>query len=307
MLTFARRYASSLAEAIGLRLALAEQSDALAAAVRHKSHFIAAASHDLRQPVHAMGMFLESLQQRGGDSGHDHVVGHLALSLRSLRGMLDNMLDLSRLDADAVRAQPQPLALAALLQRLADETAPLARQKGLRFTQRCDAVLVLADAALLERVLRNLLANALKYTASGGVALQARQRGSQVLLRVQDSGVGIRRQDFGRIFGEFIRLQPAGGDDGNGLGLGLAIVERATRLMGVALRLRSRPGRGSVFSLWLPLAPPGAMPSAAMPNGAAAALPAAQALLPARLVLVIDDDPAVAARHAGSAVKRRPA
>ncbi len=294
MLTFARRYSRSLSEAIRLRLQLSEKSDALERAVSHKSQFIAAASHDLRQPVHAMGMFLASLRRQGEGSEEARFVGYLDASLRNLRGMLTNMLDTSRLEADVVKVEPQDFAIGALTRKLADEYAPLALQKGLRFHHQTVDSMVHSDPVLLERILRNLLSNALKYTRHGGIALRARHNHGGVLLQVHDTGIGIARDRFDRIFQEFAQIDNAERADANGLGLGLAISRRMARLLGQTIGVHSVPGHGSVFDIALPAA--GAVaprPPAAEDRDAPAPPP-----MPPGLVLVIDDDEMVGASSA---------
>jgi signal transduction histidine kinase/ActR/RegA family two-component response regulator len=287
MAAFATRYARTLAEAVLLRLRLAERTRLLEQAIEHKSRFIAAASHDLRQPVHAMGLFVEVLGRAGATGPAREAMRHIESSLATLRTMLDDILDLSRLDAQAFAARPRDLDAAALLQRLAGDHAPLAARQGLRFVCRSGALVLHSDPALLERMLRNLLANALKFTRAGGVALVCRRAGAAALVQVIDTGVGIAPHDQRRVFEEFTQVDTPGRADAKGLGLGLAIVQRLARLLGHELRLRSLPGRGSAFTIVVPL---GRGPVAADPA------PAPPARVPSgKRVLVIDDDEAVAA------------
>ena len=289
MLTFARRYSSSLAQAILLRVQLAQQSDALRAAAAHKSRFIAAASHDLRQPVHAMGLFLASLHQRGEAAADARLVGHLEASQRSLRDMLTNMLDISRLDAAVSEPRLHDFNVGPLLQRLAAEFAPLAAAQQLGFRLRAVDCVVRSDPALLERIIRNLLSNALKYTRSGGIVLACRPRGGALRIQVFDSGVGIAAQHIEHIFQEYNQLDPGAGQEVDGLGLGLAIVRQSARLLGHAVRVRSRPGRGSVFGLVLSQNP------TAAGRGADATPARDRGPVPRLSVLIIDDDTAVRA------------
>lgn len=251
MLSFARRYSSSLAQAILMRMQLAQQSDTLQVAAAHKSRFIAAASHDLRQPVHAMGLFLESLHQRGGAAADARLVGHLEASQRSLRDMLTNMLDISRLDAAVSTPRLRDFDAGPLLQRLAAEFAPLAAAQQLSFHLRAVDCVVRSDPALLERIIRNLLSNALKYTRCGGIVLACRPRGGAVRIQVFDSGIGIAAHHIEHAFQEYNQLDRGAGQEADGLGLGLAIVRQSARLLGHAVQVRSRPGRGSVFGVLL--------------------------------------------------------
>lgn len=296
MLTFARRYSQSLAEATLLRVQLAGQSQALQTAVQQKAQFIAAAGHDLRQPVHAMSLFLASLRDSADRTQDAPMLGHLEASLANLRSMLGNMLDISKLDAEVLGPQMQDVALDVLLARLADEHRPLAAQKGLAFRTRLAPAVVCSDPLLLERIVRNLLANALKYTDRGGVALVCRGHAAGWRLQVVDTGVGIAAGDIATVFQPFRQLGNRERSDANGLGLGLAIVQRMALLLGHPLRVRSTPGRGTVFTLDLPRGT-GPLPAAPAPAATSATTPAARPLpdMPAGWVMVIDDDAAVGA------------
>lgn len=286
MLVFARRYARSLREAIELRIRLGQQSEALQAAVAQRTRFVARASHDLRQPVHAMGLFLELLR-RPGQTEVERTAAYLQASQRGLQAMLGNLLDLSKLDAQVVHPQPRPLRLAELLLRLAAEFDVQARSRGLRLRCRAGAATVRSDPLLLERILRNLLSNALKYTRRGGVLLACRRRAAGVAVWVFDTGVGIDPARGESIFDEF---NHAGHDDhhADGLGLGLAIAQQTAALLGCTLRWRSVVGRGSAFGLDLELAPDEAVGPASQARPEEPALP-----VPPAHAFVIDDDAAV--------------
>lgn len=280
------------------------QRDRAEQASTAKSRFLAAASHDLRQPVQAMGLFLAALRDDGGQVGDAALIDHLDASLRNLRAMLTNMLDLSRLDADALSPRLQPVLVDRLLARLLAEQRPLAAARALvlRCRPGCAGAAAQADPALLERMLRNLLANALKYTRAGGVTLVCRRRGAALWLQVFDSGSGIAPAWQSRVFEPFARGDDALRGDADGLGLGLAITQRMAALQGLQLRLHSRPGRGSVFTIVLPVAAAlpteHAAPAAADDPAAPVAMAANAGGAPPRLVLVVDDDPAVAAATA---------
>ncbi|RIL08049.1 MAG: hypothetical protein DCC71_00940 [Proteobacteria bacterium] len=264
--------------------ALQQLTDEAQAANRAKSRFLAAASHDLRQPLHALGLFVDRLS--------DHVAGDVGRALaeqvqattRALRDQLDALLDLSRLDAGGVEPDVRAFAIGPELARLAAETSAAAREKGLGFRfEPADAV-VASDPILLARVLQNLLANAVRYTNAGSVALRARRDGARLWIEVADTGPGIPADRQREIFSEFYRLDPRAGD--GGLGLGLAIVDRTARLLGHAVQLDSAPGRGSVFRVALPLAAAGTDTTESRAPGAAAGLAG-------RRVLVVEDEPAV--------------
>lgn len=282
---------------------VAERTRELAAANEAKSHFIAAASHHLRQPVHALGLFVGQLRGAADPAAQRELLQHIEHSVAAFEALLEALLDLSRLDAGTVDVLRQPMALAPLLQRLARGEADMARRKGLRLVVRVlpDDLTVNSDPVLLERIVSNLLVNALRYTARGGVLIAARRRGGAdgtppVELRVIDTGRGISNHDLPQVFREFHRGTAQAGSDEPGLGLGLAIVRRLTDLLQHPLALRTQPGRGSCFTLRLPAAqaPQSAMapeaPGATPPQPAHGGAPDP---LQGRRVLVIDDDAAV--------------
>jgi CheY-like chemotaxis protein/anti-sigma regulatory factor (Ser/Thr protein kinase) len=187
-----------------------------------------------------------------------------------------------------VPVQPRALALRPLLQRIATDEGALARRKGLRLRLNAADLAVRSDPVLLERVLRNLLANAVNYTDRGGVLLSARQRGGEVVVRVIDTGIGIAPERQSEVFQEFVQLHNAERDRAKGMGLGLAIVRRLLDLLDLPLALRSVPGRGTAFTLHLPLAPRDAVPDVdALPPSPA---PAAARASPGDVVLLVDDD-----------------
>lgn len=294
MLTFARRYSRSLAEAVRLRVRLDERSRALQEAVREKAQFIVSTSHDLRQPVQAMSMFIEALRQGGAAAHDEQALSDLEASLANLRSMLTNTLDISRLDAAVVGPRLEHFALDALLRKLAAEHAPLAAARGLRWRCRAAPAVAYSDPVLVERIVRNLLSNAIKYTQQGGVLLACRRHGPLLRVQVFDTGVGIAVTDQDVVFDEYTQLAHRERSDANGVGLGLAIVRRMSQLLGHRLLLRSVPGRGSVFTIELPrgdAASASAAPSAMRP---AAAMTEPSPVRPAPgWVLIIDDDPVV--------------
>ncbi|HEY5076527.1 MAG TPA: ATP-binding protein, partial [Acidimicrobiia bacterium] len=229
------------------------------AADRAKTRFLAAASHDLRQPAHALGLYLAALRADDLTAGQVDLVDRIGNSLDALDSLFKTLLDVSRIDGGAVVPEQKVLALGPLLRHLADEFAPQAEARGLRLSLRMADVSaklwVRSDPQLLERILRNLLANAVKYTPRGGILLACRprtvtgkdERGiSRRFWRIEvwDSGVGISSSDQERVFEEFFQVNNAGRDRNAGLGLGLAIVNRLVRLLNLRLDLRSRVGRG---------------------------------------------------------------
>ena len=265
--------------------AMQRARDTAAAADLAKSRFLAAASHDLRQPAHALGLYLATL--RGGPLAppQAEVAERMAASLAALDGMFMALLDVSRIDSGAVQPQWDVVALAPLLRRLADAWGAAAEARGLRLAlhlSASDAVTV-TDALLLERVLGNLLANAVKFTRRGGVLLACRRRGGHYRIEVWDSGIGLQPADQERVFEAFVQVGNAARDRAAGLGLGLAIVRRLTGLLQLQLTLHSRPGHGSVFFI------DGIAPAAATPR-AAAVLRSDPPRLAGTTVAVLEDD-----------------
>ncbi|MGJ4860203.1 hybrid sensor histidine kinase/response regulator [Labrys sp. La1] len=256
-----------------------------------KSKFLAAASHDLRQPIHAQGLFLEVLA-RGQLTAQQREILDNARAASSASGdMLNTLLDFSRLEAGVVTVSKRCFELQPLLNRIGTELAPSADEKGIVYRQRDTDVVVESDPALVELILRNLISNAIRYTDRGGVLIGCRRRFDQVHVEVWDSGIGIAADNQQEIFREFHQLGNPERDRRKGLGLGLAITERLARAANHELRLRSVVGRGSKFALVLPLATgqPG-MPADPAPSESLAEHTALGA--PCR-ILVIDDDEAV--------------
>ena len=232
---------------------LIAKSNALDEANRAKTRFLAAASHDLRQPMQAAVLLVESLQERTREAENRRIVESIRNSVISMSALLNAILDVSRFDAGTVKPERSHFPVAQVLDRLRGQFAQAAKQKHLEFRVRpCDAV-VETDPILLYRVLVNFCNNALQYTAAGGVLVGCRRRGAGVVIEVWDTGVGIAADKHREIFREFHQLANPQRDRGQGLGLGLAIVERTAGLLGHALALRSRPGRGSVFSIAVPV------------------------------------------------------
>ena len=276
-----RRYqVEALAADLRVQKELAEQAS------QAKSRFLAAASHDLRQPVHALSLFVGALGQRPLDGESRRLVGHVQGAVDSMGTMFNALLDVSQLDAGMVAVHERVLALRPLLQRIATDEGALARQKGLRLRLNAPELAVRCDPVLLERVLRNLVSNAVHYTDRGGVLISARLRGGAVQLRVIDTGIGIAPERQAEVFQEFVQLHNPERDRAKGLGLGLAIVRRLVDLLGVPLTLQSVPGRGTVFTLRLPAA---ALAAAEPDTDVQPAAPPAAAA-PGDLVLVVDDD-----------------
>jgi signal transduction histidine kinase/CheY-like chemotaxis protein len=219
-----------------------------------KSRFFAAASHDLRQPLHSLGLFTSALDEHLNSPQARETARNIRESITALQSLFDALLDLSRLDAGIVTVQARNVDVQALFDRLAREFHAEAVERELRLRFVPTRAVVRTDPLLLERILTNLVANALRYTEHGGVAVGVRRRGDRVAIEVCDTGVGIPPDKQALVFEEFYQVSNPGRDRSRGLGLGLAIVQRLARLLEHPLSLRSVPGRGSCFSIELPLA-----------------------------------------------------
>lgn len=261
---------------------LSEANRRLAEADRDKTRFLAAASHDLLQPLHAARLFTAALERDVPDRGKQ-LVGRVESAIVAAEDLLRALLDISKLDAGGVKPRPEPLALEPFLTGLAESFRPMAETKGLALRLGAMPGYVMTDPGLLRSLVQNFLANAVRYTARGGVLVGAQRRGDRLRIDVIDTGVGIEPEAQELIFGEFIRL---GQVEVEGLGLGLALSQRIARLIDGTIEVRSIPGRGSRFSLYLPLLAqaPGALP---------AEQPAAVRTASRLNVLVVDNDPRI--------------
>jgi signal transduction histidine kinase/ActR/RegA family two-component response regulator len=217
-----------------------------------KSRFLAAAGHDLRQPLHALGFFVDALQDQSLPADGRAVVTNIRRSVDAMEDLFNSLLDVSRLDAGIVRPRVATIALSPLMERVRAEYEPAAAQKQLSLRMRSNSLFVRSDPVLLERVMRNLVSNAVRYTDRGKIVLGARRVGDTVRIEVWDSGRGIPKDKHREIFQEFRQLDNPQRDRRKGLGLGLAIVERLVKLLDHPLELTSQPGKGSVFAVTVP-------------------------------------------------------
>ena len=280
----------ALLEALTVQTAEAEAARANAErASLAKSQFLAAASHDLRQPLYALSLFSASLDELRLDDEGRAVVGNIQDSIGVMEQLFNGLLDLSKLDAGVVQPRLAAVSIDALFDRLSQYFRPLAVERGLDLRFRSGGEWVITDATLLEQVLGNLTANALRYTARGGVLIAARRRGAGLRLEVWDTGIGIPAADLDRVFEEFVQLGNAERDRRMGLGLGLSISRRSAALIDAAIEVVSRPGRGSRFTVVQPLCPPDTQSDDATPAApCSTARPlASQRDLP---VLIVEDD-----------------
>ena len=217
-----------------------------------KSRFLAAAGHDLRQPLHALGFFVDALQEQSLPADGRSIVTNIRRSVDVMEDLFNSLLDVSRLDAGIVRPRITTIALAPLMERVRVEYEPAAIQKELSLKVPGNSLFVRSDPVLLERIMRNLVANAIRYTDRGKVVLGARRSAHGVRIEVWDSGRGIPKDKHREIFQEFRQLDNPQRDRRKGLGLGLAIVERLVKLLDHPLELRSQLGKGSMFAVTVP-------------------------------------------------------
>ena len=310
----ARTYSNALAQAIALKsrtdelaqklrieMGVAEEARRAAeAANRAKTQFFAAASHDLRQPLHAMGLFAEALRQRIRDPEVASLVNSINESVDALEGLFGELLDITRIDTGGVEVNPAPTRLKELFGRLRLHFEPSAFEKGLMLSFHGEQRVAHADPVLLERILRNLVSNAIRYSDDGGVLVSCRPRTvdgvPKLLVQVWDSGIGISPANLPRIFDEFYQAQsnrPLLAHHRKGLGLGLAIVKRLGDLMGTQIDVRSRVGHGTVFSLLVPMGKAPRSWDAAAASSVAAKAALLGLTLQGRFIVVVEDEAAV--------------
>jgi signal transduction histidine kinase/ActR/RegA family two-component response regulator len=298
MFVLSRTINNSLRESVALRFQnlaligqLTAEKEKAEEAYRAKSQFLAAASHDLRQPAHALRLFVSSLgalAEKGVPieaSRLGAIVRKMQASLGGQSRLLNGLLDISRLDAGVVKPELRSVPLQRVFEAMRASFAEQARQRNLALRIRATGLWVSTDRVLLEQILANLISNAVRYTSAGGILLAARRRGARAELQVWDTGSGIPEDQREAIFREYYQIGNPQRDLEKGLGIGLSIVRRAAELLGAEVRLRSRPGRGSVFSLQVPVVVPVVVPKDEAPAPVSPA--------PGISVLALDDDHAV--------------
>ncbi len=247
-----------------------------------KSKFLAAASHDLRQPMHALTLFSASLLNEKRPAELQALSRHIARSVEALEMLFNSLLDISKLDAGVTQPHISDFHLETVFARLDNDFSPLVANKRLRMHVRTTGAVVRTDAQLLEQILRNLMANAVRYTAQGGIVVACRRRGACWRIDVVDTGIGIAPAEHDKIFEEFYQIGNQERDRKKGLGLGLAIVRRLAKLLDLQLSVRSRVGHGTVFSLLVPAGVSAPRPRAVAHDDGVS--------LDSRRVLVVDDE-----------------
>ena len=270
---------------------LREKKEGAERANHDKSRFLAAASHDMRQPIHALGLYLAELRRKIFSAEQRHLIGQVEHSVDAISALINALLDISKLDAGVVVPQKQICDLSALLEPLVADFKMLAHIKNIRLMFRPFQGYAISDPVLLERILMNLLSNAIRYTPPGGTVLIAcRKRGNLLRIEVRDNGIGIAHADQANIFREFFQLAQPQPNTQNGAGLGLSIVDRLVKLLNHRITLRSLPGRGSLFALELAAAPK-PVEQAAIPGfSVSPELYSEVVSLSGKKILVVDDD-----------------
>ena len=277
-----------LIEELRAQKTIAEQARQEAeTANRSKTQFFAAASHDLRQPLHAMGLFAAALHDKVRDPEVVNIVNSINASVAALEGLFNELLDISKIDSGVIKPKLTHFTLDDVFGRLRSEFAAEAAAKGLRLSVDSGSRAVMSDAVLLDRIVRNLVSNAIRYTPAGEVALSARVAGDRVRIEVRDTGIGIRPEDRERIYEEFFQLGNPGRTSKKGLGLGLSIVKRLCGLLGYTIELASEAGKGSTFAFEVPSG------TAPRKDERVPAAAREETDLAGRLVVVIDDEAAI--------------
>ena len=282
--TLERRVKERTEELTRLNAALARAKAEADEANISKTRFVAAASHDILQPLNAARLYVTTLVERQGDGEDARLVGNVDASLEAVEEILGALLDISRLDTGAMKPEVGNFRIDEMLHQLELEFAPLARAKELELIFISCSLSIRSDRRLLRRLLQNLISNAIKYTPAGRVLVGCRRVRGRVRIEVVDTGIGVPPSKKHAIFREFHRLEQ-GAKIARGLGLGLSIVERIARMLGHNIDLRSTPGRGSHFSVEVPVAPP--LPSATVVR---APLQVDRRQLDGMVVLCIDNE-----------------
>ena len=302
LMSFARDYNRMLIESLRNRFEKQALADRLAVqnldleharvaaeqANRSKTQFFAAASHDLRQPLHALGLFASALAEKVHDAQGARLVSSINGSVQALEALFNELLDISKLDSGVIQPCITHFTLAEIFDRLRGEFATETADKGLRLAITGGAHVVASDPKLLERILRNLISNAVRYTLAGEVTVTAIPINGMLRIEVRDTGVGIRAEDQARIFEEFMQLGNPGRTSKKGLGLGLSIVQRLCELLGYEIHLDSAQGKGSAFSFEAPV---GQLQE--MRADPARAPAHTREELAGKLIVVIDDESAI--------------
>ncbi|WP_210397502.1 PAS domain-containing hybrid sensor histidine kinase/response regulator [Motiliproteus sediminis] len=252
-----RHLVEEIKERREIQSALSHAKQEAEEANRSKDRYLAAASHDLLQPMNAARLLVATLQEQlrceHADDNHRQLVERIHVALHGAEELLTDLLDIAKLDANAISPDPSRFEIDTLLRSLTTEFEPSAQQSGLRLKVRRSNAIVMSDSRLMMRILRNFVSNALRYTATGGILIGCRRRRDRLRIMVCDTGPGMNEQEQARIFAEFQQLDNRIAGRDKGVGLGLAIVDRIARMLDHPIRVVSRPQRGSCFSIEVPL------------------------------------------------------
>jgi len=286
--TLSKRFENlELIEELSQQTAIAEIARVQAeAANKSKTQFFAAASHDLRQPLHAMSLFVAALNEKVREPEAQSLLHNINASISALESFFDELLDISKIDAGVTRPELVHFPVAALFERTRANFDHDARDKGLRFSVMDTKRFAYSDPILLERILSNLVSNAIRYTSSGAVSVGCRRRGNALRFEVRDSGVGIAADKTEKVFDEFYQIGNPERSRTKGMGLGLSIVRRLCALLGSEMTLVSAPGKGSRFAFEVPL-------GEATVRAPAASITHEPKDLSGRFIVVIDDEQAI--------------
>jgi two-component system, sensor histidine kinase len=250
-----------------------------------KTRFLATASHDLRQPMHSIGLLIGLIHQTADDPRLQQLSAKAQQSIDAMERLFGSLLDISKLDAGSIQPDVGPVDFGALLEAIEHTWAPQAAEQGLHLRVRSTHHIVRSDSALLERIVNNLVSNAIRYTSHGSVLVACRRRGQQCTLQVWDTGMGIAPENQAAIFEEFYRVEGFGSGQGGGLGLGLSIVQRSAQILGHEVRVVSRLGRGSRFEVLMPRLQSPVLHLASLQSN-----PGTETTLAGTFVAILDDD-----------------
>ncbi|MEO6024014.1 MAG: hybrid sensor histidine kinase/response regulator [Burkholderiales bacterium] len=260
VLRFGKNFNHALTQAITISLRnralvdeLTEQKETAIKANLAKTRFLASASHDLRQPMHTVGLLVALLRNRGGRDEDDCIIEKIHGAIQAMENLFTGLLDISKLDAGMVKANLESFPIATVFDSMHVNFIPQAEEKKLRLTIVPSSATVQSDAVILERIVANLVANAIRYTPRGRILLGCRRHGAFLAIQVCDTGIGIPNDKMSEIFQEFVQLTNPERDRTKGLGLGLSIVKRSADLLGHGIEVKSQPGKGSCFSVTVPL------------------------------------------------------
>ena len=267
---------------------LREARDAAEEANRSKDKYLAAASHDLLQPLNAARLLMSTLRERQLPAAETHLLERAHMALEGAEDLLADLLDIARLDQAAITPSFSVCSINELFYSLASEFEPVAQAAGLQLKVFSSGLYAYTDGHLLVRILRNFLSNACRYTASGGILLGVRRSGANLRLEVWDTGMGIAVDQQRKIFQEFNQLDNNHASGRKGVGLGLAIVERVATIIGARIQLRSQVGRGSCFSVEVPLSR-----RTSLPSSVSVVSPATVHNLDGQRILVVDNEPEI--------------